>query len=157
MSDSTTFPEQLLPKKNLILPPIFHLHRIVLAEKKLTKVHYTFDFAQNVALPHTARQVGPIYFKTPRKVQIFGVNVEAIPKQVNYPIDGNLTIGENGKNSLGPNTVVSRFHHFFEVHGSGEKECFYHCDNCGGQNKKTNGYGVLCMENTERAESKGKP
>ena len=28
----------------------------------LRKVHYTFDFAQNVSLPHTARQVGPIYF-----------------------------------------------------------------------------------------------
>ena len=30
--------------------------------KNLTKVHYTFDFAQNVCLPHTTRQAGPLYF-----------------------------------------------------------------------------------------------
>ena len=28
----------------------------------LRKSHYTFDFAQQVLLPHTARQVGPIHF-----------------------------------------------------------------------------------------------
>ena len=30
---------------------------------KLQKVHYTFDFAHNVSLPHTARQVGPLFFQ----------------------------------------------------------------------------------------------
>ena len=129
VSRTTAAKEELDHADDLTPPP----HRP--CSKDLTKVHYTFDFAQNVALPHTARQVGPLYFKTPRKVQIFGVNVEAIPKQVNYLIDENETIGENGKNSHGPNTVVSLLHHFFEVHGSGEKECFCHCDNCGGQNK----------------------
>ena len=28
----------------------------------LRLVHYTFDFAQNMCLLHTARQVGPLYF-----------------------------------------------------------------------------------------------
>ena len=46
----------------------------------LRKSHYTFDFAQQVLLPHTARQVGPIHFKTPRKIQLFGVCTEGIPK-----------------------------------------------------------------------------
>ena len=45
----------------------------------LRKSNYTFDFAQQVLLPHTARQVGPINFKTPRKVQLFGVCTEGIP------------------------------------------------------------------------------
>ena len=38
----------------------------------LTKQKYTFDFAQNVSLPHTARQIGPIYFKTPEKYNCSG-------------------------------------------------------------------------------------
>lgn len=37
----------------------------------IAAVHYTFDFAQQVTLPHMARQPGPLYFKTPRKVQLF--------------------------------------------------------------------------------------
>lgn len=101
----------------------------------LTRVHYTFDFAQNVSLPYTARQVGPIYFKSPRKVQIFGVNSEGIPKQVNYLLDEADTIGKDGTKSHGANTVVSLLHHFFEEHGHGEKECHLHADNCAGQNK----------------------
>ena len=42
--------------------------------RDLHKPHYTYDFAQNVLLPHTAHQVGPIFFKTPRKVMLFAVN-----------------------------------------------------------------------------------
>ena len=30
----------------------------------LEYAHYTFDFAQCVHIPHHARQVGPLYFKT---------------------------------------------------------------------------------------------
>ena len=85
-------------------------------------MHYTLDFAQNVSLPHSANQVGPIYFKTPLKVQIFGVNTEAVPKQVTYLIEGGDKIGPNGKVFHGPDTVVSLLHHFFEHHGEGEKE-----------------------------------
>ena len=103
--------------------------------RNLCKPHYTFDFAQNILLPHTARQVGPIYFKTPRKVMLFGVNSEGLPKQVNYLIDEAETIGVNGTKSHGANTVVSLLHHFFAYHGHGEKECWLHADNCAGQNK----------------------
>ena len=34
-------------------------------------VHYTFDYAQNVTLPHHARQMGPLYFLTLKKVRKF--------------------------------------------------------------------------------------
>ena len=37
--------------------------------------HYTFDFSQCVSLPHYSRQVGPLYFLTLRKVQIFGFRI----------------------------------------------------------------------------------
>ena len=102
---------------------------------ELFNIHYTFDFAQNVQLPQCSRQVGPLYFKVPRKVQIFGVNNESLPLQVNYLLDEIDTIGQDGKKSHGPNTVASLLHHFFCVHGFGEKGCILSADNCGGQNK----------------------
>ena len=36
-------------------------------------IHYSFDFAQQVHIPSNPMQLGPIYFKTPRKCGIFGV------------------------------------------------------------------------------------
>ena len=60
-----------------------------------TKVHYTFDFSQQMFIPHHARQMGPIYFLVPRKVQLFGVRVDGVPRQYNYLIDENETIGKH--------------------------------------------------------------
>ena len=93
------------------------------------KVHYSFDYAQQVHIPADPLQPGPIYFLTPRKCAVFGVNCEAIPRQVNFLTD---EAGECGK---GANNVVSRLHYFLECHGLGEKKAFLHADNCSGQNK----------------------
>ena len=101
----------------------------------MRKCHYTFDFAEQLHLPNHARQVGPLYFKVPYRVQLFGVCDEARPQQTNYLFGENDTIGENGTKCHGPNCVVSMHHHFFDTHGNGEEECFLHADNCGGQNK----------------------
>ena len=46
--------------------------------------HFTFDFAQLVFIPYHLRQVGPLYYKVPLHVQIFGICNDAIPLQVNY-------------------------------------------------------------------------
>ena len=54
---------------------------------KTSKVHYSFDYAQQVHYPSDPLQPGPIYFLTPRKCTIFGVNCEAIPRQVNFLTD----------------------------------------------------------------------
>ena len=35
--------------------------------------HITFDFAQQVFLPYHARQVGPLYYKVPLRVQKVGI------------------------------------------------------------------------------------
>ena len=73
-------------------------------------VHLSFDYAQQVHLFLFPMQPGPLYFLVPRKVGIFGVCMEGIPRQVNYLID--------------------------ESHyGLGEKDVHPHCDNCSGQNK----------------------
>jgi len=92
------------------------------------KVHYSFDFAQQVHYPSNPLQPGPIYFLTPRKCTVFGVNCEAVPRQINFLTD---EAGDCGK---GANAVVSRIHFFYEEHGFGE-EVYLHADNCTGQNK----------------------
>lgn len=103
--------------------------------REMTKCHYTFDFAEQLHLPHHSRQVGPIYFKVPYRVQLFGVCDEARPQQINYLFGEKDTIGVNGSKCHGPNSVISMLHHFFQTHGNGEMECHLHADNCGGQNK----------------------
>ena len=42
--------------------------------------HYSFDYAHQVHYPHYAQQVGPLFFKTPRKCQCFGVCAEGSGK-----------------------------------------------------------------------------
>ena len=93
------------------------------------RVHYSFDYAQQVHFPSDPMQPGPIYFLTPRKCTVFGVNCEAIPRQINFLTD---EAGDCGK---GGNAVISRLHYFFDHHSLGEREVFLHADNCTGQNK----------------------
>lgn len=73
--------------------------------------------------------MGPIYFKTPRKAQLFGVCGEGISRQTNYLID------EADFPEKDANTVISILDHFFTPHGLGEKYACLTADNCVGQNK----------------------
>ncbi|XP_070173725.1 uncharacterized protein [Littorina saxatilis] len=91
--------------------------------------HYSFDFAQQVHIPSSPLQPGPIYFLVPRKCGIFGVCAEGLPQQINYLID------EGMSSSKGSNMVISLLHHFLENFGVGERRMELHCDNCSGQNK----------------------
>ena len=95
------------------------------------KMHYSFDYAQQVHLPSNPMQPGPIYFKVPRKVGIFGVCCESLPRQVNFLID------EAGSMGKGANATISYLHYFFENHGIGETDVHLHADNCCGQNKNS--------------------
>ena len=54
---------------------------------------------------------------------MFGVNCEAIPRQVNFLGD------EAGACGKGANAVVSQIDYFFDHHGLGEKKVFLHADN----------------------------
>lgn len=90
---------------------------------------YSFDFAQQIHYPHHAQEVGPLFFKTPRKCQAFGVCAEGAGEQVFYLVDEAEEVGK------GANTVVSLLHHFFEHWGYGEKDAVLQMDNCAGQNK----------------------
>ena len=91
--------------------------------------HYSWDFAQQLHYPFEDQQVGPIFFKTPRRTQLFGVCNEGVPCQYNYLIDEEHFLGKNA------NTVISLLDHFFENYGLGEKWVHLTADNCVGQNK----------------------
>ena len=121
--------EELIVHQPVYAPPYLP------CSQPLQSVLYTFDFAQQVTFPHLFCQPGLLCFKTPRKVQIFGVCSEGRPKQINYHLDEAETIGPNGTKVHGANTVVSLLHDFFRQHGYGEVECVLHADNCAGQNK----------------------
>ena len=103
----------------------------ILSNSNNLKAHYSFDYAQQVHFPSDPMQPGPVCFLTPRKCSVFGVNLEAIPRQVNFLTD------EAGSCGKGSNVVVSQLHYFFKHHGLGEKEVFLHADNCSGQNKNS--------------------
>ncbi|XP_064383600.1 uncharacterized protein LOC135332176 [Halichondria panicea] len=117
-------------------PPLPHSG--IPANTKRIKVHYSFDYAQQVHYPCDPLQPGPIFFLTPRKCSIFGVHCEAIPRQVNFLGD---EAGDCGK---GANTVISQLHYYFEHHGLGETEVYLHADNCTGQNKNSCMIHYLC-------------
>lgn len=93
------------------------------------RMHYSFDFAQQVHFPNMAAQPGPLYFLTPRKCGVFGVHCEGVRQQMNYLIDEGISV------SKGSNAVISYLHHFFNTFGLGEMSADLHCDNCAGQNK----------------------
>ncbi len=91
--------------------------------------HYSWDFAQQLQYPFEDQQVGPIFFKTPRKAQLFGICNEGMPRQYNYLIDEEHFLEKNA------NTVISLLDHFFTNYGLGEKWVHLTADNCVGQNK----------------------
>lgn len=105
--------------------------------------HYTFDFAQSVHLPYHARQVGPLYFKLPLKVQLFGICNDATKLQTNYIYSESQSIGINGTKVHGPNAVISMLDHYFDVHCLNELTLHLHADNCVGQNKNRFVMGYL--------------
>ena len=97
--------------------------------------HAIFDFTQQPTILHNARLVGTLYFRVPRRVQIFGVANEGLPKQVSYLVDENETIGKDGSKSHGPNSVISMLHHYLENKARKADILGLYADNYCGQNK----------------------
>jgi hypothetical protein len=121
-----------------------YVHESVIDYKKINKVMpthigksnsldivmaYSWDFAQQLQYPFEEQQVGPIFFKTPRRAQLFGVCCEGSQQQVNYLIDEADFLEKNA------NTVISLLDHFFSHYGYGETHAYLTADNCVGQNK----------------------
>ena len=100
--------------------------------------HFSFDFAQQTHFPNGPQQVGPLYFLTPRKCQLFGVGCEVKSKQVDFLIDDNDNPGK------GVNCVVSMIHHYLETYSYYGQEILLHTDNAVGQNKNNVMMDYLC-------------
>ena len=95
------------------------------------QMHYSFDYCQQVSLPYSSQQRGTFYFRTPRKVQVFGVCCEPLSRQVFFLVHKAEQIGK------GAVVVVSLVHAFFHLHRPGEWCVTLQADNCIGQNKNT--------------------
>ena len=107
-------------------------------------IHVSFDYAQNLQIPHMPQQVGPIYFKTPRKCHLFGICCEGLPRQINYLID------EKDLTGKGANETISYLEHYFKEFAPRAKKLNLHCDNCRGQNKNNYVMQYLCMRSILR-------
>eukprot|EP00731_Ephydatia_muelleri_P000939 Em0001g939a len=95
------------------------------------QMQYSIDYCQHVSLPYSSQQRGTFYFRTPRKVQVFGVCCEPLCHQVFFLIDKAEQAGK------GAGVMVSLVHAFFHLHGLGERRVTLQADNCVGQNKNT--------------------
>lgn len=111
-------------------------------------MHYSWDFAQQLRYPYEDHQVGPIYFKSPRTAQLFGVCCEAASRQVNYLID------EADFPGKGADTVISILDHFFSNYGLGERHLLLTADNCVGQNKNSAVLSYLLYRTIKRVNQK---
>uniref|UniRef100_A0A8W8N980 DUF7869 domain-containing protein n=1 Tax=Magallana gigas TaxID=29159 RepID=A0A8W8N980_MAGGI len=80
---------------------------------------------------------------TLRKVHIFGVRSDGEPKQLNFLINENETIGPDGTKVHGPDSVISMLDWALQNHNSDETSCTIHADNCCGQNKNQYVIGYL--------------
>lgn len=105
--------------------------------------HIAYDWAQNVHVPYSPQQVGTLFFKSPRKVQLFGVcNTGNFPhtEQTNYVIDED-EMANDGKQGKGANCTISLVWNAIQKYNCGEKKLVITCDNCVGQNK--NNYSLF--------------
>jgi hypothetical protein len=105
--------------------------------------HIAYDWAQNVQIPYSPQQIGSLFFKSPRKVHLFGVcNIGNFPhtQQVNYVID-EAEMPNDGKQGKGVNCTLSLVWHAIQKYNRGEKKLVVTCDNCVGQNK--NNYSLF--------------
>ncbi|EXX56244.1 hypothetical protein RirG_217980 [Rhizophagus irregularis DAOM 197198w] len=106
-------------------------------------IHIAYDWVQNVQISYSPQQIGSIFFKSPRKVHLFGVcNTENFPhtEQTNYIID-KAEMPDDGKQGKGVNCTLSLVWHAILKYNRGEKKLVITCDNCVGQNK--NNYSLF--------------
>src|SRR5436309_734133 len=80
-------------------------------------------------MPHLDQQVSKIYYLSPCKVHLFGIQDEAIREQINYVLNEDEIIGK------GPNGTLSMIFDGIKKLNKGEKHLKITCDNAGGQNK----------------------
>ena len=79
--------------------------------------------------------MGPVYFTSLRKVQLFGFRDDGIPQQLNFLLDEQETMGQDGSKTHGPNAVISMVDHGLNRYADAGTACALHADNCPGKIK----------------------
>ncbi|XP_052274560.1 uncharacterized protein LOC127874348 [Dreissena polymorpha] len=87
--------------------------------------------------------MGPLYFFSLRKVHIFGVRIDSQRKQINFLVDEDKTIGQDGSQAHGPDSVISMLDWVMSNYETENDVCSIHADNCPGQNKNKFFVGYL--------------
>lgn len=77
--------------------------------------------------------MGPLYFLSLRKVQIFGFRVDAEPAQLNFLIDEGEAMGGEEGDTHGPNSVISMIDWALQQRAAGVPTFAIHADNCPGK------------------------
>ncbi|WAR05741.1 hypothetical protein MAR_021110 [Mya arenaria] len=101
-------------------------------------VHNAFNFAQNLCLPHPSRQIGPMYFVTPRKVHCFGFRGNALPIKYKF-----LKV-QDGGGIHGPDAVILLLDYPLTEFVHGKRVTTLHVDNCSGPNKNRYVLAYFC-------------
>ncbi|KAG9285729.1 hypothetical protein G9A89_001617 [Geosiphon pyriformis] len=57
-------------------------------------VYYSYDWAQNVHVPHSDQQIGKVYYLSARKMHLFGIQDEVFREQINDVVDKNELLGK---------------------------------------------------------------
>lgn len=76
--------------------------------------------------------MGPLYFLSLRKIHIFGFRIDGEPRQLNFMIDENETMAQDGCDAKGPNAVISMIDWAIENYGGKPASFGIHADNCPG-------------------------
>jgi hypothetical protein len=97
----------------------------------------SFDYAENILIPYLIDEPGIFYFKTRRKVGLFGINDDKSNIQCNFLLDECCMI------SKGPDSVISMLHYYLTKHISNKPKLVLFADNCPGQNKNQTMIGYL--------------
>ena len=75
--------------------------------------------------------MGPLYFLTPWKVRVFGFRNDSVSQQLNYLINKDQTIWQDGKQTHELNAVISMVDNGLKSCSFEEPTFKLHADNCG--------------------------
>ena len=98
----------------------------------------SFDYSENILVPHLIETPGIFFFKTRRKIDLFGITNESTDRQLNFLID------EPFKISKGPNSVISMLDYYIKRNIPEGVKLIFYADNCAAQNKNSTMIAYLC-------------
>jgi len=119
----------------------YNEHRIKTA-KIDGKVVLSIDFAENIMVPSLTETPATFYFKTRRKIDVFGICNEEITE--NGSVQLNYLIDEPHKISKDPNSVISMLDHYLMNFVPPETKIIIYADNCCSHNKNQFLIRYLC-------------